>query len=125
LKVPVPFEFCTNFWSEISSELDRDDIDDVDQMRRGIGDLVSDGGDELIAGSGVAGNCGCWQDTGGKHMMMIIINKNKWMNWKLEEILIKTFGGCGNFAVLKRLLNNCHLGNAQISGCAVIVGKSK
>jgi hypothetical protein len=45
LKVPVSFEFCTNFWSEISSELDRDDINDVDQMRRGIGDLVSNGGD--------------------------------------------------------------------------------
>ena len=47
-------------------------------------------------------------------MMMIIINKNKWMNWKLEEILIKTVDGCGNFAVLKRSLINCHLGNFQI-----------
>ncbi len=58
MKVPVSFEFGTNLGSEIASELDRDDIDDVDQMGRGIGDLVSDGGDELVAGRGIGGNCG-------------------------------------------------------------------
>ena len=58
-------------------------------------------------------------------MMMIIINKNKWMNWKLEKILIKTVDECGNFAVFKRPLNNCHLGNALILGFTEIGFKNK